>query len=423
MNKLNILVFPCGSEIGLEIYRSLKYSRHIRLIGGSSMNDHGKFIFENYHGEFPFITKDTFFPYLKSFIKNNNIDAIYPAMDSVIALLKPYEVELGCKVISSPIETSQVCASKLKTYELLKGYDFIPILFKSLSEVKNFPVFIKPDVGYGSIGAKKIKSYQEGKQHINSLKNYVISEYLPGEEFTVDCFTNRNNELMFVGPRPRRRTKSGVSVNTISIPKESRKEFEKLAKTINAKIKFNGAWFFQVRRDFQGKLKLLEIASRMGGSSSLYRLKGINFALLSVFDSFDQKVSILENNYSIELDRALDIKVKIDYDFNKVYVDFDDCLIINDKVNTKLVSKLYEYINQGKKIYLITRHEYNLSDSLKRFRLADLFDEIIHITDRKEKKSNFIKGDKSIFIDDSFVERLEVTTTCNIPVFSPDMIN
>lgn len=38
--KSKVLVFPCGSEIGLEIHNSLKWSTHIDLWGGSSVNDH-----------------------------------------------------------------------------------------------------------------------------------------------------------------------------------------------------------------------------------------------------------------------------------------------------------------------------------------------------------------------------------------------
>jgi hypothetical protein len=37
--KKNVLVFPCGSEIGLEIHKSLSYSTHFTLVGGSSVDD------------------------------------------------------------------------------------------------------------------------------------------------------------------------------------------------------------------------------------------------------------------------------------------------------------------------------------------------------------------------------------------------
>ena len=32
---VNVLVFPCGSEISMEIFQSLKYVRFINLFGGS----------------------------------------------------------------------------------------------------------------------------------------------------------------------------------------------------------------------------------------------------------------------------------------------------------------------------------------------------------------------------------------------------
>ena len=44
-SKNNILVFPCGSEIGLEINNALKWSTHIELFGASSVDDHGKYVY------------------------------------------------------------------------------------------------------------------------------------------------------------------------------------------------------------------------------------------------------------------------------------------------------------------------------------------------------------------------------------------
>jgi hypothetical protein len=50
-----ILVFPCGSEIALEVHRALKDQKDIELIGASSVDDHGKFVFDNYIGGIPMI--------------------------------------------------------------------------------------------------------------------------------------------------------------------------------------------------------------------------------------------------------------------------------------------------------------------------------------------------------------------------------
>ena len=420
--KKNILVFPCGSEIGLEVFRSLKYSSHFELIGGNSVNDHGKFVYQNYIADIPFVDDLEFISRIKEIILVHKIDAIYPTMDSVITKLKEYENELGCKIITSPIETTKICLSKKATYKLLSKAIKVPKTYSYINEINSYPVFVKPNVGYGARNVLKVETKDDLKYFFkkNNKKDYVISEFLPGDEYTVDCFTNRKNELIFVGPRIRNRVSNGISVNTKPVTYNV-KEFENIANKLNSKLVFRGAWFFQVKRNFKGDLILLEIASRLGGSSSLFRGIGVNFALLSIYDAFDVDVEIIKNNYSIELDRALDIVFKINVEFENVYVDFDDCLIVNDQVNDELVSFIYQCINKGKKINLITKHKGDLNHKLTRFRLKSLFDEIIHI-DNSQKKSDFIRHRKSIFIDDSFSERKEVNTFCNIPVFSPSNI-
>ena len=115
----NVLVFPCGSEIAFEIYRSIKYSKHFRLIGANSVPDHGRFVYENYISDVPFVSDEQFIPAMKRIVKDYEIDYIYPSMDSAIAVLKENEEELGCYVIASPKETTQICLSKKKTYDHL----------------------------------------------------------------------------------------------------------------------------------------------------------------------------------------------------------------------------------------------------------------------------------------------------------------
>ena len=422
MKKLKILVFPCGSEIGLEIHRSLKYSVHIELLGGSSVEDHGKFVFENYIGKIPFIDDSDFIISISEIVKKYNIDAIYPAMDKVIWKLKSFEKELNCIVISSPAETTEVCLSKNRTYERLCNLIKTPIVLNNYKTFNNFPVFIKPDIGYGSRGVFKAEDYEDISYFFSKRNKsyYVISEYLIGEEFTVDCFTDRHRKLRFCGPRLRKRISNGISVNTIPV-NEDYIDFYNIAEKINDELELRGAWFFQVKRDQNGILTLLEIAARLGGSSSLYRVKGINFALLSVYDAFSMDVEILMNLYDIELDRALDNKYKMDIHFSTVYVDFDDCLIINAKINIQLICFLFKCINNNKRLILITKHENNIFSSLKYYRLHTIFDEVIQIN-KNDSKSDLINVQDAIFIDDSFQERKKVNANTGLPVFSPDMI-
>lgn len=210
---------------------------------------------------------------------------------------------------------------------------------------------------------------------------------------------------------------NGISVNTISI--DNTEAFLKLAEKINGAITFRGAWFFQVKENAYGELVLMEIACRLGGSSSLYRSQGVNFALLSIFDTFGEDVSICTNPFLIEMDRALDNRYRIDLDFHTVYVDLDDALIVNNKLNTNLLKLLYQFLNEGKRLILLTKHSRNVGDTLMEYRISGLFDQVLQLA-QCEDKSEYVTSSKAIFIDDSFAERKAVHTKRGIPVFSPD---
>ena len=419
--KKNILVFPCGSEIGLDIYSSVRYSTYFHLIGGSSVDDHGRFTYDDYIGNIPFVTSPEFIPAMAKIVKECNIDAIYPAMDMVITILKEHEKELGCRVVSSSLETAKICLSKELTYNKLLGVVRVPIIYDPYNIPQEvFPVFAKPKIGYGAKGTKKLYNQEDVNSFAKGNSDLLILEYLPGEEYTVDCFTDKDGQLLYSAARKRNRIKDGISVNTFFV--EEQEEFTKIAQSINSKIEFRGAWFYQVKRDKKGNLCLLEIASRLGGSSLLSRAIGVNFALLSLFDIFDYKVSVLKNDYQVELDRALENKYKTDLKYDSVYCDYDDCLILDKtNVNTEMVKFLYKCVNEKKKIFLLSKHDGDLLRELKDFRLDHLFDEIIHI-EMNADKADYIKTSNPIFIDDSNAERMNVNKRLSIPVFSPDMI-
>ena len=420
--KRNILVFPCGSEIGLDIYSSVRYSTYFHLIGASSVDDHGRFVYEDYIPDVPFVTDPSFIPAMAQIVRERKVDAIYPAMDFVMTVLKEHEGELGCPVIASSLETVKICLSKEKTYQILQEVVKTPRVYdRNRIPQEAFPVFAKPDSGYGGKGTKRLENQGEVDAFIQGKEGILVLEYLPGEEFTVDCFTDRKGKLLFSAARKRNRIRDGISVNTFFA--ENQAEFESMAMAINNAIPFRGAWFYQVKRDKDGALCLLEIASRLGGSSLLSRAVGVNFALLSLFDAFGYDVTVSKNDYRVELDRALENKYITDLEYDSVYCDYDDCLILDKAtVNVELVRFLYQCVNKGKRIYLLSKHDGDLEKELKIFRLDHLFDEVIHI-DKGADKVDYIQSSKAIFIDDSHAERTHIQEVLHLPVFSPDMID
>lgn len=417
-----ILVFPCGSEIGLEIHRALCYCTHFDLVGASSVDDHGRFVYKNYIGGLPLHDSPDFAERLAEAIGAHRIDALYPTMDAVAETLQDLGQRLGVRVIGSPPETTRICASKTLTYDALDSLVPTPARYHGLEAVPAYPVFIKPDRGYGSRHAARADDAGEAAAQLgrHADRDMLILEYLPGREWTIDCFSDRHGALLFHAARGRGRISNGISVNTA--PSADFAElFADWAATINQKLKPRGAWFFQAKLDRAGQPRLLEVAARFAGSSALQRGTGVNLPLLSAFDAFDWPVSVAANDYPIELDRALENRFRIGLEFRHVYVDLDDCLLIRGRVNTTLLAFLYKAIDDGCTLTLLTRHAADPHETLRRARLGEVFDRIVHITDGGPK-SDHIDLLPAIFIDDSFREREAVARQRGIPVFSPDMI-
>ncbi|SEL22090.1 Carbamoylphosphate synthase large subunit [Methanobrevibacter gottschalkii] len=431
----NVLVFPCGSEIGLEIHNALKYSKDFRLFGGSSVNDHGKFVYKNYIPNIPFIDDENLCDFLNEIIEKYDIDLIYPSHDDVVLKFSEIKDKLKTHVVVSNDKTCDICRSKSKTYNFFKNYNFVPKIYEISKESfdndemeKNveaitygeFPIFLKPDIGQGAKGVAIANNVDDLKHHFKENSSLIAVEYLPNEEYTIDCFSSKG-KLLYCEKRERIRIKDGISVNSITVKTEDK--IKEIAKIINSKLVFDGAWFFQLKKDKNDDYKLLEIAPRIAGTMALHRNTGVNFPLLTLYSHLGFDLSIISNKNKLTIDRALTNRFGYEIDYQRVYLDFDDTVFIKGKVNTYLMMFLYQCVNENKEIILITKHEKDINKTLKDLKIdLNLFNEIISLTKKEEKYKYIDKNVSSIFIDDSFSERLSISNKFNIPVFDLDAI-
>lgn len=423
-NRKKVLIFPCGSEGALEIYDSLKYNLRIEIYGASGKKNFTDFIYQDkmffYGDQRLYITHPDFETAFSALLSSFNIDFVIPTFDDVAVKLAEMSDRLPAQIITSPYETAVIAGDKQLMYQNLREFNFVPKVYSSIDEVKTYPVFVKPAIGCGSRGVQLANSESELKEILEKNSDrHLICEYLPGEEITVDCFTDRHGELRFVGPRLRERVCNGMTYRGRNIALTD--EIQKIASCINQKMTFRGAWFFQAKRDASGTLKLLEFSVRQSTNSSLYSRLGINFSVLSLYDAMDMDITVLCNNFSLRQERRICAFYKIDIEFDTVYIDFDDTLTTHDKVNTSMMRLVYQFVNSGKHIILISRHmEGDLYECMKNFKIfPELFDEIIWIRD-DTPKANYIRPDRSIFIDNYYNELLDVHQKHGIPVFNVD---
>lgn len=415
----NILVFPAGTEIAFEIHDALKNSKFVRLFGATSVPCHAEFVFQTCVTGLPFVDDPALIPALNRVIDAYGIDYVYPAHDSALLRFSEERDALHANVVASARETVGICRSKTRTYRFLSGAPYLPAFYGSPDEIPGYPVFIKPAVGQGSQGARIIRDRSHLEEALSEGQEYTICEYLPGEELTVDCFTDRHGSLLVVSPRSRERIRAGIAVRSRNLPLTE--DLQSIAEDINRRLSFNGAWFFQVKKNAAGQFRLLEIAPRIAGTMGLTRNLGINMPLLTLYNFWGIDVSLIPNREDLLLDRAFISRFQTDLSYSSVYVDFDDTLIVRGKVNAFLMMFLYQAFNQGKRLCLLTRHSTDIFADLEKACIpASLFSEIIRL-DEAGAKTDYIAPD-SIFIDDSFSERKRVRDALGIPVFDLDMV-
>lgn len=409
METIKVLVFPCGSEVGLEIHEALKDVRYVELHGASSVTDHGSFVFSNYHEGVPFLDDRNFGRAFAELLEKLKIDVVFPALDSAALALSEMAESLPCKVVSSSSETAKICRNKKLTYKEFAECWFNPITYAGSDEVNAYPVALKPSVGQGSQGFKVVRSKGELDYELSTRNNeQVICEYLPGEEYTIDCFTDRNGVLRYSSQRVRNRTKSGISVNSYLTDPDAK--VREIAECINERLDMRGVWFFQLKRNSLGEYRLLEIAPRVAGTMCLERAIGVNLPLLSVLDSLDYDVEISPQFSFCEVDRALANVFKVPCDYDHVYLDYDDTLVCDGKVRLKVIAFLYQCANKGIPVTLLTRHSGDISLSLDNAKISKSLFCSIEVLGKGERKSDYIAdGSSSVFIDDSFAERIDVS--------------
>ena len=247
-------------------------------------------------------------------------------------------------------------------------------------------MFLKPDKGQGSRGT------------FNVDEPYLLCEYLPGDEFTIDCFSDSDSKMLYAVARLRKVIRNGISETTQIV---DNKVLNKLSYNINKVLQFIGAWFYQVKIDKHGNFKVLEVAPRIVGGSNINRLNGVNLTALTLYQHLDISIKINAQSLVKEIDR---ISPRYNLDYTTIFLDYDDTfMFVRDTIR-----------NLNKKVIVLTRSKTKV----------DAPYEIIYVNDDvlKSEIINEIGSSDSIFIDDSFKERQDVMRNCRIPCFNVEEV-
>ena len=210
----NVLVWPGGTEIGLEICHALGWCKEVQLnSAGSACANHGPFAYARNH-PLPCVRERNWLAQLVELVESEAITHVLPAHDDIVLALAESAGRIPAKVVTSPLKTCRIARSKRLTYRHLREVIPVPRVFASPNEIVRFPVFVKPDSGQGSEDAFLASTREELVFRLEQRPDSIVTNYLPGREYTVDCLSQRGRGLLFAGGRERVRTRAGISMSS-----------------------------------------------------------------------------------------------------------------------------------------------------------------------------------------------------------------
>lgn len=189
---------------------------------------------------------------------------------------------LGVRVPLSPLPALALCRDKLALLDRASSVVPVPhyevVDADTAGKPRDFPLFAKPRVSAGSRGADLVKTTAD-LLALPTDGSYLLQEWLPGDEYSVDVYLRADGQAIASVPRVRMKTDSGIAVaaRTVKLPELSDAAI-RVAQAVGIRHVAN----VQFRRAADGQAKLLEINPRFPGTLPLTAHAGVDIPALLV---------------------------------------------------------------------------------------------------------------------------------------------
>ena len=263
--NITILKTAVGSLPSVSLINELK-KNNMRVIGVDSDPNSIGFNFCDKSYVVPNANQKTFLKKIIQICNKEKPNVILPSIeDEIIKLSKNRKIfeEKKILVLSPEFKISKICADKLRTREYFLAHK-IPTYRIFFNKI-NFPCIIKPQFGRGGKDVFKVNNNEELDFYRKRIKKPIVTEFLKGEEYSVDILADLNSVPISIIPRKRIKTESGIS--TVGKTKKDQ-EIIQHCKKIVEEFHLIGPSCIQCFK--HGKnIKFTEINNRFGGGSIL----------------------------------------------------------------------------------------------------------------------------------------------------------
>jgi carbamoyl-phosphate synthase large subunit len=227
----------------------------------------------------PLATDPEYVDELLAICDAERVRLVIPTIDDELPVVGAARVRFGQRgvlVACSPASTALLCDDKYATCRFLSqrgvsaAASWLP---HELGDDLEPPLFIKPRIGRGGVGAFPVRNRRELQFFLEYVGDPVVQEFLAGPEFTIDVLCDFQGRPLSIVPRERAVIRAGVidRGRTVKLP-----ALFALAEAACRELRFAGPVNIQcrMRRD---EPVIFEINPRFSGGIPLTIAAGADF--------------------------------------------------------------------------------------------------------------------------------------------------
>lgn len=338
MRSITVLLTGCGAPGAPGIIKCFRKNgeRNIRIVG-VDMNENagGRGLVDSFY-TVPAAKDDLFIPTILDICRTEKVDVIEPIVTRELmkfAMAKPLFEAEGIKVVVMAPKTLEIVNNKAKLLSEMKKNEVSTPAFVTVHTLDElveacgtlgYPekaICVKGAVGNGSRGVRIVDaaiskydlffnekpnsmyiSYDELIRTLAErpeIPEMLVMEYLPGVEYSVDCFADRGTIKYAVC----RRGLSVVTSNMMSLEIDNNCDVIGLCQNVIGTLKLDGNFGFDLKYGQDDKPYVIEINPRLTAGVVSCAAAGVNLPYLGIKFLLGEDLPECQINYGTRMSR------------------------------------------------------------------------------------------------------------------------
>lgn len=304
----NILILTAGTRVKfIEYFKSLP---DVRVVCTDASLNAPALYFGDAHYQMPRFTDPTYLDRVLEICEVENIDGVLPIIDTTAFMLSQNQQrfnEKNIKIITSPTEAVALAFDKRKLAKFCCDNQLPTIpTFDSLADfVKareakqvDFPVFVKPAIGSGSVDNYKVSNMLELQTVLADKTDMIIQAFIEGTEFGIDAYCDlETGELVDLFVKEKLLMRGGETDKARSIdPTPIFPILQDLVQRANLRGPIDVEFFCD-----HGQWLISEINTRFGGGYPFAQACGKNYPKLIINNLNGKRNQVQKLEYPLNM--------------------------------------------------------------------------------------------------------------------------